>query len=97
MCKKVSHTWMPLVTSTTRIIMSMICAPPMIVLMRDACPGQSTRVNCKIWPGSCCRCSGMGTVNEEKPRSRVIPLSLLCGCLSRAAVDRAVDMLATAP
>lgn len=36
------------------------------------------------------------TVNEEKPRSSVMPLSLLCGCLSSAAVDRVVDRAATA-
>lgn len=28
--------------------MSMICAPPMIVLISDAWPGQSTRVNCSL-------------------------------------------------
>mmetsp|Transcript_25800 Transcript_25800/g.75617 ORF Transcript_25800/g.75617 Transcript_25800/m.75617 type:complete len:247 (+) Transcript_25800:813-1553(+) len=38
--------WMPLVRSMTRIIMSMICAPPMTVRIRDAWPGQSTSVNC---------------------------------------------------
>ena len=37
--------WMPLLASITRIIMSMIWAPPMIVRMREAWPGQSTRVN----------------------------------------------------
>ena len=36
------------------------------------------------------------TVNEEKPRSSVMPRSLLCGCLSSAAVDRVVDSAATA-
>jgi hypothetical protein len=35
------------------------------------------------------------TVKEEKPRSRVMPLSLLCGCLSRAAVDSVVDRAPT--
>lgn len=35
----------PFVTSMTSIIMSMIWAPPMMVRMREACPGQSTRVN----------------------------------------------------
>ena len=38
--------WMPFTASTTSSMMSMICAPPMIVRMREACPGQSTRVNC---------------------------------------------------
>ena len=34
--------------------------------------------------------------NDENPRSSVMPLSLLCGCLSKAAVDRVVDSAATA-
>jgi len=34
-----------LVASTTNIIMSIILAPPIIVFIRLACPGQSTRVN----------------------------------------------------
>lgn len=38
----------------------------------------------------------MGIANEEKPRSSVMPLSLLCGFLSRAAVERVVDKAATA-
>ena len=38
--------WMPLVTSITSTIRSMICAPPMIVRMSDAWPGQSTSVTC---------------------------------------------------
>ena len=52
--------WMPLVQSTTRTIRSMIWAPPMMVLMREAWPGQSTRVTCSleypadfIWNKSC--------------------------------------------
>jgi hypothetical protein len=32
----------------TSIIMSIICAPPMIVRISDACPGQSTSVNCTL-------------------------------------------------
>ena len=36
------------------------------------------------------------TVNDEKPRSRVMPRSLLWGCLSRAAVESFVDRAATA-
>ncbi len=28
--------------------MSIICAPPMIVRISDACPGQSTSVNCTL-------------------------------------------------
>ncbi len=35
-------------------------------------------------------------MNEEKPRSSVMPRSLLCGCLSSAAVDSVVDRAATA-
>lgn len=35
-------------------------------------------------------------MKEEKPRSRVMPRSLLWGCLSRAAVERVVDRAATA-
>lgn len=31
-------------------------------------------------------------MNAEKPRSKVMPLSMLCGCLSRAAVERRVLM-----
>ena len=34
-------------------------------------------------------------VKEENPRSRVMPRSLLCGCLSSAAVDSFVDNAAT--
>ena len=65
--------------------MSIICEPPTTVFTRDACPGQSTRVNC-VEP----------TENDEKPKSKVIPLALLCGCLSRAAVESFVDNAATA-
>ena len=38
--------WMPFPTSIISIIKSIICAPPMIVRMSDACPGQSTSVTC---------------------------------------------------
>eukprot|EP00965_Chrysotila_dentata_P201459 6180575-Pleurochrysis_carterae.AAC.1 len=82
--------WMPLETSTTSTIMSMICAPPMIVRISEAWPGQSTSV---IWSrsyGSERKCSGSCVVNEEKPRSSVIPRSLLCGFLSNAAVEAEV-------
>mmetsp|Transcript_4704 Transcript_4704/g.8373 ORF Transcript_4704/g.8373 Transcript_4704/m.8373 type:complete len:241 (-) Transcript_4704:823-1545(-) len=49
----------PLVASTTRRTMSMIWAPPMMVRMRDAWPGQSTRVT---WRRSyfCCRLVSCG-------------------------------------
>ena len=84
--------WMPLFTSITRIIRSMICAPPMIVRMSEAWPGQSTRVICiapaSSWPTSC---SGSSVTNDENPRSSVIPRSLLCGCLSKHAVEPTVD------
>jgi hypothetical protein len=36
----------PFVTSMTSSTMSMICAPPMMVRMSEACPGQSTSVYC---------------------------------------------------
>lgn len=35
-------------------------------------------------------------MNAENPRSRVMPRSALCGCLSRAAVDSWVDRARTA-
>ena len=68
------------------------CAPPMIVRMSEAWPGQSTRVICiapaSSWPTSC---SGNSVTNDEKPRSSVIPRSLLCGCLSKHAVEPMVE------
>ena len=39
----------PFVISMIKNIRSMIWAPPIIVLIKDACPGQSTRVNCKYY------------------------------------------------
>lgn len=74
----------------------MICAPPMTVRMSDAWPGQSTSVNCRTAACRPASADGIGTVKEEKPRSSVIPRSLLCGFLSRAAVDNCVDSAATA-
>lgn len=63
----------------------------MIVRIREACPGQSTNVNCRLsyccWPPESRRRSGRSTVKEEKPRSSVIPLSRDCGFLSKAAVE----------
>lgn len=85
----------PLVTSTTNIIISIIWAPPIIVLIRDAWPGQSTSVNCRTSYGYFFKCSGIGTRNEEKPRSSVIPRSLLWGFLSNDAVE-AVELRALA-
>ena len=67
----------------------------MMVLINEACPGQSTKVNwicsyCEIF-GSVAKCAGMGRVKEEKPRSRVIPRCCDCGFLSNAAVDSDVE------
>jgi len=63
----------------------------MIVRIREACPGQSTRVNWRLSYGCCPplsrRWSGKSTVKEEKPRSSVIPRSRDCGFLSKAAVE----------
>lgn len=64
--------------STTSIIMSMILAPPIIVFMREAWPGQSTRVNYMKSRESGIEClsrnqEGMRMMKAEKPRSRVIP------------------------
>lgn len=95
-CKHNTCVWMPRVTSTTNSIILMICAPPMIVLISDAWPGQSTKVTCSSSYGRCCRWSGIGIAKEENPRSSVMPLSLLCGCLSIAAVESVVDKAATA-
>jgi len=80
--------WIPFVTSITKKIISMIWAPPIIVFISDAWPGQSTSVNCKysyliylsILVGTLVK-------NAEKPRSKVIPLYCDCGFLSRLAVD----------
>lgn len=68
----------------------------MMVRMREAWPGQSTRVNCTSPYPAAWMCGGAGTVKDEKPRSSVMPRSLLCGCLSRAAVDSVVERAATA-
>lgn len=80
--------WIPFVISIIRNIMSMIWAPPIIVLINDACPGQSTSVNCRYYSLSSCS-NRMGTLvkNAEKPKSRVMPLSWDWGFLSRLAVD----------
>jgi hypothetical protein len=80
----------PLVTSTTSSIRSMICAPPMMVRMSEAWPGQSTNVTCTASKGAPARCGGSGALKEEKPRSSVMPRAALCGCLSSAAVDSVV-------
>ena len=80
--------WMPLVISTTKSIMSIICAPPIIVFNSDPWPGQSTRVNCKycsfvlVW-----NFYGIWVKKAENPKSRVIPLYWDWGFLSNDAVD----------
>ena len=68
--------------------MSIIWAPPIIVLIKEAWPGQSTKVNCKYcyfsYPSNL-----VGTLvkKAEKPRSRVIPLYCDWGFLSKLAVE----------
>lgn len=80
--------WIPLLMSITKNIKSMIWAPPIIVLISEACPGQSTSVNWKYFYLSLASSvSGTRVTNEENPRSRVIPLYLDCGLLSKLAVD----------
>jgi len=78
--------WIPLVKSMTKNIISMICAPPIIVRIKEACPGQSTKVN---WRYSSLTLKRVGVREKkaEKPKSRVIPLSCDCGFLSRLAVE----------
>lgn len=53
------------------------------------------RMHCAALRCAALRCTPL-TVNAEKPRSRVMPRSLLWGCLSSAAVDSCVDSAATA-
>jgi len=81
-------------------------SPPMMVLMSEAWPGQSTSVYCTTPVSPCwARWVGRSSWNEENPRSRVIPRSLLCGFLSKQAVlavvlrafDRLVLPLSTWP
>ena len=72
-------------------IKSIICAPPMIVFKSEACPGQSTNVNCRyyylggglVWV----RWVGRRVKKALKPRSRVIPRYWDWGFLSRLAVE----------
>ena len=59
----------------------------MMVLISEACPGQSTKVNCTFSKPEEVRRVGIGIEKEENPRSKVIPRSRLCGFLSKAAVD----------
>jgi hypothetical protein len=56
--------WMPRMTSITSSIMSMICAPPMMVRISEAWPGQSMRVYCTAstsGPAASRRWAGRGT------------------------------------
>lgn len=80
--------WIPLVISRIKNIMSMIWAPPMMVFIKEACPGQSTNVNWKYYY-LIYLSNLVGTLvkKAEKPRSSVIPLSWDCGFLSRLAVE----------
>lgn len=80
--------WMPFATSMIKNIISMIWAPPIIVFIKEACPGQSTNVNWKNYYFMILS-NLIGTLvkNAENPRSRVIPLSCDCGFLSRLAVE----------
>lgn len=45
--------WIPFVMSTTKMAASMMWDPPRTVLIKEAWPGQSTKVNCKVlqFPG----------------------------------------------
>lgn len=63
--------------------------PPMMVRMREACPGQSTNVNCSS-PGPGPSCGGSAVRRQEKPRSSVMPRARLCGARSKAAVEPVV-------
>ena len=78
----------------------MICAPPMMVRMSDACPGQSTSVyctaSCRMAPSPAASSfvlstSPTGTVNAENPRSSVMPRSRDCWDLSSEFVDSTCD------
>ena len=63
--------------------------------MSEACPGQSTSVNCApsyVARVSSSTSSGKSARKDEKPRSSVMPLDALCGALSSDAVLNAVEM-----
>ena len=61
--------------------------PPIIVRIKDAWPGQSTKVSCNFCSKQdFFKCSGMSTTSELKPRSIEIPLSWDWGFLSKLAV-----------
>jgi len=88
--------WMPLL-STTKIIKSMIEAPPITVHIKDAWPGQSTKViyRCVNFSsfGECLSLnqSGIFITKAENPKSKVIPLSVLYLDLSKPAVEPIVE------
>ena len=66
----------------------------MMVLINEACPGQSTNVNCTPEYFALTLAStsgGKSAVNEEKPKSKVMPRAALCGCLSKLAVLNTLD------
>lgn len=78
----------PFAISITKNIISIIWAPPIIVRNKEACPGQSTNVNCKYYYFTLpSKIWGILVWKAENPRSRVIPLSWDWGCLSREAVE----------
>jgi len=60
-----------------------------MVFISEACPGQSTKVNCICVNFSAFlffsfNHSGISTKNAENPNSNVMPRSWLCGILSKA-------------
>lgn len=80
--------WIPLVTSIIKNMRSIIWAPPIMVRIKDAWPGQSTSVNWRYY--SLIYLSnlvGTRVKKAENPRSRVIPRSCDWGFLSRLAVE----------
>lgn len=78
----------PLFISTTKNMRSIIWAPPMIVRIKDAWPGQSTKVNWKYFYFTLVSSSsGTRVIKDEKPKSNVIPLSWDWGLLSKLAVE----------
>lgn len=80
--------WIPFVMSMTKSMMSMIWAPPMIVLSSDPWPGQSTSVNWRYYYLTLvANFYGIRVRNAENPKSRVIPRYWDWGFLSREAVE----------
>lgn len=80
--------WIPFVMSMTKSMMSMIWAPPMIVLSSDPWPGQSTNVNWRYYYLTLvANFYGIRVRNAENPKSRVMPRYWDWGFLSREAVE----------